>query len=884
MTERWERVTQIFDAALALPAAARDTFLAQACAGDPALESEVRSLLVHHAESEGFLESSGSTLAGLVTASPTGPGAPEAGAVLGAWKLLEPVGEGGMGTVWLAERVVGQFHQRGALKLIRFGMAFEEAIRRFRRERQILASLDHPNIARLLDGGSTPEGLPYLVMEYVEGEPLYAYCTACALPVNDRLRMFITLCSAVHYAHQKLVVHRDLKPGNVLVTADGAPKLLDFGVAKIFDVAEPGGPDALRTVALPFTPLYASPEQVRGELTTTASDVYSLGVLLYELLTGAHPYPTRSGVAADVIRAVLETEPPRPSSAVALTRRVGPAEGDAARTSLPGPPLADVVALHRRLAGDLDNIVLKAMAKDPARRYPSVERLASDVQRHLDGRPVGARGEAWSYRAGKFVRRNRLVVAAAALAVVALVGGLAVSLRETAVARHERALAERRLRDVQSMANTLMFDVYDGIENMPGATAVRQKVIEKTAGYLDALAVQAGRDSSVSFSLADAYERLGIAQRSSEAAGAGGNLAGMKSFERSLALRQELLREYPDNERALAGLIQSCTRIGAVEEVIDRLPAALEMMRQAARYNERLVTLHPGNAAYAAGLPKRHNNLGLALLYNERPAEAATELRQAAEGFAALAAKDTADWQQRRLLAMSLTVYGQCLSTTHGPADSVEAVERRALALYDALWHRRPEDLDLELRVADAHEQLAQIAAFQTHQNDTALAHVAIAQRMVEAVAARDPANRDRAVDAAGGRATQGLLLAMAGRFDEAGRILRGVAPQLERWAHEDSTDTRLQTTMPQLYMGLATVDLAKARAARGGGSASAWRTARASLQKADGLLARATRDATPGLFTRDEAKWIAAGLAACDSALGPALGSALAPAAAGGH
>ena len=289
MNDRWARVTEILDRALAEPPEWREAFIVAACAGDDALAAEVRSLLAHAVQSENFLEPGHTRLEPIGTAAgapaPLGPGS-----LIGAWRLVSHIGEGGMGAVWLAERAEGQFTQRGALKLLRIGLAFEEAIRRFRRERQILASLDHPNIAHLLDGGSTPDGLPYLVMEYIEGRLLYAHCAAEQVPLAERLELFLDLCEAVHSAHQRLVVHRDLKPGNVMVTGEGTVKLLDFGVAKIFEAEAADAASALRTTDLPFTPLYASPEQLRGEEVGTASDVYSLGVLLYELLTGAHPY------------------------------------------------------------------------------------------------------------------------------------------------------------------------------------------------------------------------------------------------------------------------------------------------------------------------------------------------------------------------------------------------------------------------------------------------------------------------------------------------------------------------------------------------------------------------------------------------------------------
>jgi len=423
VTDRWPRIAEILEQALEQPAELREAFIIAACGGDEGLHAEVLSLLAHASRAENFLEPGHTRLEPIEGGLEEPPG-PGPGSVIGAWRLVSRLGEGGMGAVWLAERAEGQFAQRGALKLIRTGLAFEEAIRRFRRERQILAALDHAHIARLLDGGSTPDGLPYLVMEYVEGDLLYANCAARPVPLEARLALFLDLCTAVHSAHQRLVVHRDLKPGNVMVTREGTVKLLDFGVAKIFESETADAESLLRTTDLPFTPLYASPEQLRGEEVGTASDVYALGVLLYELLTGAHPYALRSMAASQVIRAVLDTEPVRPSAVVLMTddaRKPEAATGGAggattgkAAALLPPPPLDDPRLLSRKLAGDLDTIVLKAIAKDPARRYSSSERLAADVTRFLGGRPIEARPDSWSYRTAKFARRNRVAVGAAA--------------------------------------------------------------------------------------------------------------------------------------------------------------------------------------------------------------------------------------------------------------------------------------------------------------------------------------------------------------------------------------------------------------------------------------------------------------------------------------
>jgi eukaryotic-like serine/threonine-protein kinase len=363
---------------------------------------------------------------------------------IGAYRVLRELGRGGMGTVYLAVRADEQFQKRVAIKIVSGGLVGEEAVRRFRRERQILASLDHANIAKLLDGGTTEDGWPYLVMEYVEGQALNLYCSSRQLSTADRLALFRIVCAAVQYAHSNLVVHRDIKPGNVLVTADGAPKLLDFGVAKLLNPEISGEP--MTATGLALTPEYASPEQARGEPITTASDVYSLGVLLYELLTGQRPYRLKSREVLEVLRAVCEEEPQKPSTAVARTLdSAATKEVVSAAPGGEGHAPATVEKLRRRLRGDLDNIILMALRKEPQRRYSSVEALSEDIRRHLAGLPVTATASTFAYRSGKFIRRHKASVAFGTLAAaLVLFFGVAATVQSARLARERNQVATER--------------------------------------------------------------------------------------------------------------------------------------------------------------------------------------------------------------------------------------------------------------------------------------------------------------------------------------------------------------------------------------------------------------------------------------------------------
>ncbi len=414
--ERWKAVEPLLERVLELEPERRAAFLDEGCSGDPDLRAAVERLLAACERAEPLLESPAPVVYSALLAPAPEPLAPAVGARLGPWRIVGEAGHGGMGVVYLAERADEQYRQQIALKVLRGGAFDAHLARRFLEERQILASLNHPHIARLVDGGVTEEAVPWFAMEYVQGEPIDRYCDGRRLLVEQRLRLFLDVCDAVQYAHRSLVVHRDLKPSNILVTGDGQVKLLDFGIAKLIEGGQgggrAGGQEATGTGLRLMTPEYASPEQVRGQPVSTASDVYSLGVVLYELLAAERPY--RAGSGRDIEQLILEHEPARPSQ---MAARAGSPPA-AARGTTPD-------RLRRQLAGDLDTIVLTALRKEPGRRYPSVEQLASDVRRHLEGLPVSARRDTWAYRAGKFVRRSRVALVAGVIGAALALGAVA---------------------------------------------------------------------------------------------------------------------------------------------------------------------------------------------------------------------------------------------------------------------------------------------------------------------------------------------------------------------------------------------------------------------------------------------------------------------------
>lgn len=471
-SHRWQQVEDIFEAALELPPEEREAYVRAACGDDDELYEECMSLLAQDENPHSLLadESSRASSRALGLLDELS----YEGTQIGAYRVIRKIGEGGMGLVFLAERADGQFAREVALKVIKRGMDSETILRRFQVERQIQARLTHPNIARLYDGGLTDDGLPYFTMEYIDGEPIDRYCDRNRLSIDDRLHLFLTVCRAVAYAQQNLVVHRDLKPSNILITTDGTAKLLDFGIAKVLDQDNepPHLVDLTRTGVRPLTPGYASPEQFRGEAITTATDVYSLGVVLYELLTGRRPFDLSAMSPQAIKRAVTTTDPGKPSSVI--MRPIGGASSPEAvqpevvssqRNTLPE-------RLRRRLAGDIDTICLKALRTDPANRYASVEQFAGDIRRHLEGKPITARPDSLGYRTRKFVFRHKTSVTAALIAlltIATLVTYYTVRLaHERDRARHE---AEKSAQI--SAFSTSLFNMFDPVETNGQDVSIR---------------------------------------------------------------------------------------------------------------------------------------------------------------------------------------------------------------------------------------------------------------------------------------------------------------------------------------------------------------------------------------------------------------------------
>jgi non-specific serine/threonine protein kinase/serine/threonine-protein kinase len=702
-TDRAERVAELVESALEREPSEWSAFLAEASGGDSSLRAEAESLLRHQERARDFIEAPAFQMAAELFDD--GDGGLQAGQRLDGYEIDKLLGEGGMGEVYLARDL--EFGREVAVKLVKRGLGTTDVLRRFRHEEQILASLNHPYIARLFGGGKTEEGLPYFVMEYIEGQPIDKFCEARSLSTTARLQLFRKVCEAVSYAHQHLVVHRDIKPTNILVTPAGEPKLLDFGIAKLLDAER--AQTALDTVTMlgVMTPEYASPEQVRGEPVTTAGDVYSLGVLLYELLTGHRPYHLQSRRPEELARVICEQEPERPSKASAdFGTRIAELKTNSShpQAAFPNPKL---------LRGDLDNIVLLALRKEPARRYRTVEQFSEDIRRYLEGLPVIARKATFAYRAAKFIGRHKVGVASAALVVLAIIAGLTTTIWQARIARDERAKAERRFNDVRKLANSNLFELHDAIANLPGSTPARELLVKRALEYLDSLAQESQGDASLQRELIAAYLKVGNVQGNPSNANLGDTAGALESYRKALAIAVRLTASDPSDARARRFIGVISEKMCDVQSATGDIAGAVESQRRSLSIFKAIADAAPANVEARQSLAISHVKLGDVLgnaNFNNAGDEAGAmqSYRSSAEILEALYAADPANPKTRRLLGLIYERLGTMLEAA-GKLDEALETYRRSAAIRQPLAADFPTDTDAIRDAAIAHEKIGHV-------------------------------------------------------------------------------------------------------------------------------------------------------------------------------
>ena len=683
---------------------------------------------------------------------------------IGAYEILGLMGAGGMGEVYRARRIDAQYDKEVAIKLVPAGHSASHILQRLRAERQILAKLDHPHIARLIDGGATEDGLPYLIMDLVDGETLDRYVEQHKLPIRERLRLFRDVCSAVSYAHQHLVVHRDLKPGNILVTADGTVKLLDFGIAKLLQPTLSGA-NAAQTIAgmSTLTLEFASPEQVLGKTITTASDVYSLGVVLYLLLTGRSPYRGTLQSPHELMREVCEGEPVRPID-VPVAANVGPSE---------------------RVNADLDAITLRALRKEPGKRYRSVEEFAEDISHYLDGLPVMACDGQLAYRTSKFLRRRAFEVAAALLIVATLIGGIATFTHQVRVAKQQSERAERHFASVRQLAEVTMFQLNDAIADLPGSTGARQLLVNTALEYLNALDREASQDRGFRHDLATAYMKVADIQGKVNTANTGKPTAALDSYTKAIALLEPLVAADPANASAQNSLAQGYLQQSRLLVWLGDAKKAVAVSGRATHMFETLAAAIPDVSARAAlADASRVHGMNLALAGGA----------ETAVGYGTRAVEILEDLQRQQPNDLDLEYK---LGVAYGTAADIQQSDGRPAAL--AISN------DLRLKALAVDEHLVSVTGGRnatytrsllgdrvnlcSQHNDAGDYHRAIeycrAAQPLLASLRTDENNAQIEVDAASLRYNLGSALLSARRFSEAAPIfeenvsaLRGIAKQ----------------------------------------------------------------------------------------------------------
>ena len=742
-SEEFQHLRTAFEHLQGASAEERAASIRELAASNANLARELERMLAAYTRSTCFLDRPAA--ASLPSEPPdfVEPLAGRIGTQIGAYRLEKELGHGGMGVVYEATRADGSFTRRAAIKILRHDRLDASFLNRFHQERRILAQLSHPHIASILDAGVTPQGDPWFVMEYVDGVSLTAYCAALSLSLSQRLDLFLQVCSAVQHAHRNLTVHRDLKPSNILVTEAGAVKLLDFGIAKMI---EPDGPhDAAQTAAI-LTPEYTSPEQIRQGAITTSADIFSLGILLYEMISGAHPFRKPGRLPHEVMRAICEDEPP-PPSAVARTNA-------------------------KALRGELDTIVLTALRKEPAWRYPSVEQLADDVERYQHGWPVLARGNGPAYRLRKFVRRHWLPVTAAAALVTLLIAGILMTTHQARVAdaarlaaeqartqaEKERAIAERqrnlaeqarrfageqqkladtraseaeherqreqeRYREVRSLASSLLFDLYDGVRDLAGSTTARRLMVSRAQHQLELLRADSGNDIGLQRDLAASWERLGELRVDPARRNKNDAAAAVEACQRALDLRKQIVARRDSAVSDRRDLALSISKLGDGNFFAGDMKTALSLYQDARSLAKSLVISNPADNTMPRALGTVDERLCVVLLTSGKGRDAMDSCQEGIATLSPLAKALPDDVEVQKLIADTEASYANALRLSGKGREAavqarqaLESLERlEALAPSNAEYRRLTSSAEsiLAASLAASGDEAASLEAFQ---------------------------------------------------------------------------------------------------------------------------------------------------------------------------
>ena len=702
----WERLDALFAEAVELPRESQAAFVERETASDPELRVQLRALLDHDTGAAG-------RIAQAIGSAAKAAALPNdwTGRRFGPYRIVREIGRGGMGMVFQAVRDDDEYRKTVALKIAPWWRDLDLLRERFRHERQILAGLEHPNIARFLDGG-THDGIPYFAMEYVEGCPITEYAGRRGLKLREKIDLFRQVCSAVQYAHQNLLVHRDLKPGNILVSEDGAPKLLDFGIAKLLSPLPDAEQNTLTGTA-PWTPDYASPEQVRSQQITTRTDVYSLGLILFELLTGERGQKADTSSPLALERSICEREPPLASVRAA-------ARGNH--------------ALSRQLRGDLDTIIGMAVCKEPERRYGTAVALSEDLSRYLKGMPVEARRGTLAYRARKLVRRHRVAMTAGVLMAASITGGVAATV-------HQARRAEHRFQQVRKLANSVLFDVQDRLQNLAGATEAREWAVRTALEYLDDLAKDAGQDKSMGLELSAAYLKIGDVQGYPVLPNLGHREAAMESYRKALSIAGRLAAG--DNEPKVRRLLgRSHQRVAAMLRGLGRA-GAIEEYRRGLAVADSLYAAEPGNPEDSEMLVIILISLGQAEAATGDVAEASRLWLRSREVTARSAAENHADPAQPDP-GLSHQVVIRALMYA-GDLEAAEQTAREGIRVREALAATQPTNANLRRSLMNAYLEMAYVffhpAFLSFGDRQTAAVFHQEALAIAHELAASDPSN-----------------------------------------------------------------------------------------------------------------------------------------------